>query len=193
MVDFHYLFYLFLSSLHSWILLFVALFNFVRATKNPKFKQLSGISFLLAGSYFLTIPTFYFCESKGWLTGTAGFYDLSIYFIFLFLDISTILLLVKLFKFPEFRLTRVVKSYVIGFLTVNSFLFVLIISEDIITNHRVDKEYRDWVYWLYTIGMYITDWLLIVVLLIPKDFLGLYAIIKERRWPLFKTDIPRST
>lgn len=193
MADFHYiLHFIILTSLHAWVLLLTALFNLVRATKSNENATLAKISFLIAGSYLLTIPVMSYAEAAEWLQATEGVQRVAIYIIFFVLDILTILLLLGLFRSRVNKCSEVARLYSIAFLAFNSVLYLIVLNEELISNYQ-QVPYRAWVYWLYTIGLNTADWLLVVVLLIPKDFLGFYAMIKERRWPLVKTDTPSSS
>ncbi|TMN36575.1 zinc metallopeptidase [Pseudoalteromonas sp. S2755] len=170
MADFYYLFHLAMTGLHSWALLLAALFNLARSTKNSLYKELCKVSFFISASYLLTIPTMMYCEGSGWLDPKAEIYRIILFVIFLALDFISILIFKFYFNELLSKQAVVARFYVLSFLIVNSLLFLLVINEEIITNYQQDSFYRDWVYWLYSVGMSITDWFLIVIWLIPREF-----------------------
>jgi hypothetical protein len=167
------------SHLATWLFFMVLLINFVRtsiADGSNNEKQKASDAFLLSlvmfFSYASAIPIDYLyrlTEAK------SAYYPKTFYLV---LDVLTI---VFLFYFIKVRTVvgNICKSYLLIALSSNSYLFLLA-KIDLLLMYEGYKELKSWWFWtLFTFAINTFDLIMVLVLVIQKDFLGWYKLAEK--------------
>lgn len=179
-----------LANFQIWLLLLTSLYYWVKYTSGDDCVEALKLTALVTVSYSLTIFVHPILAKLNMLS---VMYGGIFYLIYLLMDLVTLALVIRFSRKLVSRADKVSNAYVILVLVVNSALYSLLLFELYYYFYLKDQGYRDWVVILYQYGINVMDMMLVVALLTRKDFLGFYAIIKERRWPLVKTDTPHSS
>ncbi|GMM86448.1 hypothetical protein [Pseudoalteromonas sp. MTN2-4] len=137
---------------------------------------LSAIMFL---SYFVGSVIDYFVNLKEFIS---YFHPNSYYFL---LDILTALLIYKVVNVSS-RQGQLCKFYLLCGLLFNALLF-LIIQIEIFLIHEGFKLYeRWWLWYVFSIGINSSDAMMVLVLILQKDFLKVYCLFNKTRGSLSK-------
>ena len=130
-------------------------------------------------SYFIVLPIdFYFRIHASYNV----YYPNSLYLI---LDILTVLVLVNFCKASSYR-DSVCRYYLIICLLLNSLLFLLAQIDTLLiyNNYKPGGAWRFWN--VFSIGVNIFDLIMVLVLVIQKDFLGWYKLTEKVKGALLR-------
>lgn len=167
------------SHIATWLFFMVLLFNFVRTSisnNNDHAKQKASDTFILSlvmfSSYASAIPIDYLYR---FTEASSAFYPKTFYLV---LDVLTILFL---FYFVQVKtvIGKMCQKYLFIALSVNSLLFLLA-QIDLLLMYEGYKELNLWWFWtLFSYGINGSDLIMVLVLVIQKDFLGWYKLSEK--------------
>ena len=177
----------FIANFVVWCFLMAVLFNFVRMSgwqfkgiEKASFQEPLFLSLIMFISYFTGSIFDYFAYIQNY---TAYLYPNGFY---LLLDILTILFISHVVKVRT-RQGELCKNYLLIGLSFNS-LFFLIIQIDFALIYEGVREREPWWFWyVFPIGVNTSDGVMILVLLLHKDFLKINDLIIKRKDLSYKT------
>lgn len=159
------------------------LLNFVRMsgwqfqnTDKARFKEPVLLSVIMFLSYFFGSVIDYFVNLKEFIS---YFHPNSYY---LLLDILTVLLIYKVVNVSS-RQGQLCKFYLLCGLLFNALLFLIIQIEIFLVYEGFKPYERWWLWYVFSIGINSSDAMMVLVLILQKDFCGLYLLsgkLKER-------------
>lgn len=165
----------------TWLLFLVMLANYVKTSNiyascsaRIEQKEVLKLSIVICCSYALMIP----------IEFLVTLFDFSSryfpYFVYLFLDIFTILLVGYWLNLRS-KKALLCKCYIVLCLSCNSILFLLL-QIDLLLMYEGLKPFEAWWFWdIFTIGVNFFDAVMILVLLIHKDLLKLNRFLLNRK------------
>lgn len=164
------------SHIATWLFFMALLFNFVRTSishSSKKEKHKTSDTFILSLVMFLSyvsaIPIDYLFRLT---EATSVFYPKTFYLV---LDLVTIWILFHFFRMNS-CVGKICKRYLLIALSANSLLFFLA-QLDLFLMYEGYKELKPWWFWsLFTVGINTFDLIMILILVIQKDFLGWYKL-----------------
>lgn len=167
------------SHLATWLFFMVLLINFVstsisEGSNNEKQKAADAflLSLVMFFSYASAIPIDYLFRLT---EATSLFYPKTFYLV---LDLVTIWILFNFFRMNS-CVGKICKRYLLIALSANSLLFFLA-QLDLFLMYEGYKELKPWWFWsLFTVGINTFDLIMVLVLVIQKDFLGWYKLAEK--------------
>ena len=167
------------SHLATWLFFMVLLFNFVRTSisnSTDNAKQAASDTFILSLvmllSYASAIPVDYLYR---FTEATSLLYPKTFYLV---LDLITIWILFHFFKMNS-GVGKICKRYLLIALSANSLLFFLA-QLDLFLMYEGYKELKPWWFWtLFSFAINTFDLIMVLVLVIQKDFLGWYKLSEK--------------
>ena len=170
----------FLSAhIATFLFLMVLLLNFGRTSVNNSNYQNKvqtyeplTLSLVMFISYSILIPV----EYSYWFSELRSVYLPNT--LYLVLDLLTIVFILRFFK-PKSEIGKLCCLYLLISLSVNSLLFLLL-QLDFLLMHNEFKEAGYWWFWtVFSYGINGSDLIMVLVLVIQKDFLGWYKLSEK--------------
>lgn len=171
----------FLSNFVIWCFLKATLLNFVKMSgwqfqkvDKDRFKEPLLLSAMMFLSYFLGSVIDYFLNLKEFIS---YFHPSSYYFL---LDILTAFFIYKAINVNS-KQGEICKFYLLCGLLFNALLF-LIIQIEVFLIYEGFKPYEHWWLWyMFSIGINSSDAMMVLVLILQKDFFRLYLLSRKIR------------
>jgi len=163
----------------TFLFFMVLLINFGRTSvnnsnhlnKEQTYEPLT-LSLVMFISYSILLPV----EYSYWFSELRSVYLPNT--LYLVLDLLTIIFILRFFK-PKSETGKLCCLYLFVALSVNSSLFFLLQMDFLLTYHRLKEEGGWWFWTVFSYGINGSDLIMVLVLVIQKDFLGWYKLSEK--------------
>lgn len=145
--------------------------NINRLNKEQTYEPLT-LSLVMFISYSILLPI----EYSYWFSELRSVYLPNS--LYLALDLLTIVFIQRFFK-PKSETGKLCCLYLLVALSVNSLLFLLLQMDFLLTYHKLKEEGYWWFWTVFSYGINGSDLIMVLVLVVQKDFLGWYKLSKK--------------
>ena len=145
--------------------------NSNRLNKEQTYEPLT-LSLIMFISYSILLPV----EYSYWFSELRSVYLPNS--LYLALDLLTIVFIHRFFK-PKSVTGKLCCLYLLVALSANSLLFLLLQMDFLLTYHRLKEEGYWWFWTVFSYGINGSDLIMVLVLVIQKDFLGWYKLSEK--------------
>ena len=145
--------------------------NINRLNKEQTYEPLT-LSLVMFISYSILLPI----EYSYWFSELRSVYLPNS--LYLALDLLTIVFIQRFFK-PKSETGKLCCLYLLVALSVNSLLFLLLQMDFLLTYHKLKEEGYWWFWTVFSYGINGSDLIMVLVLVVQKDFLGWYKLSEK--------------